>query len=72
MKDKVYLTILLITLTILHALVTRSVDMAPRYEVVSLNEMNYVIIDNKENKIYHKYVSPNSGPNEFRELELPE
>ena len=62
--------IILIILTFAHAYVTKPIQ--NRYEVVSLNESNYVIIDHKENKIYQKYVNPNGGPSEFSEVILPE
>ena len=70
MKEKISLIILLLCLTLLHAVITKPT--MNRYEVVSLNETNYVIIDHKENKIYQKYVSPDSGPSEYLEIELPE
>lgn len=70
MKEKIFFVILVILLTLSHAIINRPVD--HRYEVVAINESNYILIDHKENKIYQKYISPDSGPTEFEEIELPE
>lgn len=69
MKDKLGLIIIFLCLTLLHAFITK--PSSNRYEVVALNETNYVVIDHAEDKIYQKFVSSRSGPSEFREIELP-
>lgn len=71
MKNKMLLIVILsIVLVVIHAWITKPAH--NRYEVVSLNDSNYVVIDHKENKIYQKFVLPNGGPTEFEKLVLPE
>ena len=70
MKQKIFIIVILILLTFIHAFITKPIQ--NRYEVVSLNDNNYIIIDHKQEKIYQKYIESNSGPTNFTEIELPE
>lgn len=54
---------------LVHAFITKPEQ--NRYEVVALNEHNYVVIDHELDKIYQKFVEINEGPIEFTELDLP-
>jgi len=43
----------------------------PRYQIVQLNESNIAVIDHQTNRIYTKFISPNEGPTDWREMVMP-
>lgn len=42
-----------------------------RYQIIQLNESNIAVIDHQTNKIYTKFISPNEGPTDWREMVMP-
>ena len=42
-----------------------------KYQIVQLNEVNIAVIDKQTNKIYYKFIAPNEGPGEWREMVMP-
>ncbi len=42
-----------------------------RYEIIRLNDTNYVIYDKETETMWNKYVSSTSGPIDYLKLDLP-
>ena len=43
-----------------------------RYEVVGINDTNWVLIDNQSGKIYRQYIMSDGGPTDWTPIEFPD
>ncbi len=42
-----------------------------RYEIIRLNDTNYVVYDKETETVWQKFVDPSGGPTDYRKLDLP-
>ena len=67
----VFAGLVILSLSIIYAANLMKPNEVSRYQIVQLNEVNIAVIDRQTNKIYYKVISPNSGPIDWQEMEMP-